>query len=260
VRVNSADAAWQEETVRETWRRYRRHAWFFTAVGLALFIVSTTLIGIIDRPLEELEATGDQVPGVVIERRIGLRNAGSVEVEFSYKGAARRGTVQLNDASPGYDAGDDVTVLVDPEDQRNFTIEGEKNEPKPFVYLIIVVLLGSGFFLVTGVVSIWRSGRQRRRLRRSPWQRVAARSQIRAAAGWRRLLLNLELSDGRTEVVGLVYSLRWAQEETASAGELDVVGGELGYWVVRQSGHTRLISARRPCTSWVRRRWSRPFR
>lgn len=257
--MNEREPAWHEEPTRAAWRRYRRHAWLFTTIGLVLFIASTILINIINRPLERLEANGDRVHGVVIERRIGLRNAGSVTIEFSYGGAERRGTVELNDSSPHYSPGDAVTVLVDPSDPSNFTLEGEKNEPKAFVALISVVLLGGGFFLVTGTVSIWRSGRQRRRLRRSPWHGVAARSRVRIAGGWRRLLLCLELPDGRTEVVGLVYSLRWAQEEIASVSELDVVGGQLGYWVVRLPGQSRLVSARRPLTAWGRRRWSRPF-
>lgn len=150
-----------------------------------------------------------------------------------------------------------MIVLVDPEDPTNYTLAGEQNAPRALVVLAGAVVLVNGFFLVAGFGGALRARRQRRRLRRAPWRNVEVRTRVRQSLVWQRVVFALRIPDSRTVLLGLVRSLQWAPDSSATTQRLEVVGGEHGYWVVRASQSKTLLSAREPFTAWGRWRWAR---
>lgn len=252
-----SSTAWHDEGTRSAWARYRRNAWLLAVASLVPVVVATTILDVSGRPLRELEASGDRVPGVVTERSRGARTGGSVRFQFEYRGELRSGKVNLTSFGTQYRTGDPVTVLVDPRNPTNLTLEGERNVSRVVEALTGMVMFTAGLLLVTGLGGALRARRQRRQLRRAPWRTVEALVRVRRSFGEPRVLIELRLPGDRTVLVGLVRSLQSAPEESRRPQRVDVVGGGRGYWVVRMSPARPLLSAREPFTPWGRRRWAR---
>lgn len=116
-----------------------------TAAALVVAGVLPMMVaGAIDAPAaerqRELERDGTPVPATVESRAYDPRLPDRVEVSFAWDGRLR--SVEL--WADGLDRGDEVTVLVDPDDPARATIEGHRQQsPIPFGFSLLLAVVGA---------------------------------------------------------------------------------------------------------------------
>ncbi|HSH58989.1 MAG TPA: DUF3592 domain-containing protein [Acidimicrobiales bacterium] len=261
--ANANPAALDEAGVRDALRRYRRNASWILLAGTVLFVMFAIAATVVEGRAEELERSGIQVEGRVIDYSPGGRYvSGTVEVEF-YVGQERRTElVHLDDESPEYEVGQVVTVFVDRDDRSRVSVKGETNQSPWTVWPMIISLVAGVAGMITGGWSLLRARRQRKLLSRQPWRRV--KLQYREIPGPRGSVRPLVLlADGGSEhlltLTGMLRS-RLGKTGLRMAREAEVVGEVPSYVVLRAAGSDTVVSARPPATKRARRRWLEQFR
>ena len=159
--------------VRERrWSRCR--AWLsLTLLGITMLIAFLVLVDHYEGRALALQSSGVRVEGVVT-RVIGqgevvftkqgeVKTDGAVYVRYVYAGQTFNTHIYLSDTSPTYQAGETVTVTLDPSDPQVATVGGSDNLGPALVTLLTVLLLGGGFAVVLGLWKLVRMGLARRR-------------------------------------------------------------------------------------------------
>jgi hypothetical protein len=118
--------------------------------------VFAVVVSLVNTRTEDLERSGDRAPGVVTEvtnasrRRLNRRDVpSSIRVEFTYRGEARSERIHMESSEPDYDVGQQVVVLIDPDDPDRISIPGEANLSDWTEFLIFGVPAAGG---VVGIV------------------------------------------------------------------------------------------------------------
>lgn len=122
-----------------------------------------------DEAYERLERVGLRVPGVVTEIRGGGKGLTFADVEFDFDGEHRKTT--LNHHTEGFFAGEEVTVLVDPDDHRSVTVLGIARASGGMEVLEIGGMFG--FLILCPLGLVWA-------------RRVSLAGDLVVATGWRR--------------------------------------------------------------------------
>lgn len=102
---------------------------------------------------------GVEVPGVVTRARDPIRGPRSVEFRYSFDG---RDFEREIFGSNSYDAGEAVTVSVDPDDPARATLAEEQPQSRPAFVLTLVMISGSFLLLAAGVSDLWKRWRRSR--------------------------------------------------------------------------------------------------
>jgi hypothetical protein len=153
-------------------RRLRRRGRVMLSLGLLLFVGFVVGANVLVNRADELLATGEATPGVVVGTEPGFRGAaGSIEVRFVVGGVERTRWMNLDDTSPVLHVGDRMTVFYDHRDPERIAAPGVSNDPfLPGLSTMIAFVL-SVVLLPPGVVGSIRWGRRARAVRRHGWRR-----------------------------------------------------------------------------------------
>lgn len=164
--TESADGLAQ--AVRDASRSARR-AWLsVTLLGVAMLIAFVLLVDHYEGQAMVLDSSGVPVQGVVTSvTGDGQRQFdGSIDVRYAYGGQTFDTRIYLDDTSPTYQAGEAVTVTVDPADPQTATVGGSDNEGPGLVVLLVVLLVGGGAAAFIGFWMLVAMQLARRRTRR----------------------------------------------------------------------------------------------
>jgi hypothetical protein len=148
-------------------RYWRRQAWGSIAVGVGSLVVLALAIFFVDRDADDFRASADRAPGTVVDvsHSGGPSNRGSdsIAVDFSYRGVFRHSRIHVV-RKEEWEVGQQVTVLVDPDDPGHVTVPGESNHHPVTEFLlfgvpalIAVVALLVGFRLFAQIRASRRS-------------------------------------------------------------------------------------------------------
>jgi hypothetical protein len=100
----------------------------------------------------------------------------SVVVEFGPEAELRTARVWLDDSSPRYSVGDQVTVVIDPDHPERVSLLGESNLPPLATWPVDVSLIGGIFAACFGIAAVLRAYRQEYLLSSTRWTRIPVRS------------------------------------------------------------------------------------
>lgn len=255
----SEAAALSEPGVVAELARYRLRAVLTSLGGVALLVVFVVGAVVVDDRLERLERIGVRVPGRVSEVDKALVFSHTVRVAFEYAEMAREAVINLDDESPVYEIGDEVTVLVDPADDDVVTLPGEANQSPWTSWPMVASLIVAGAALGAGVGGLFRVRIQRRVLRRNPWRRMPFH--YCELPGPRRSVRPVAMVDdgtaGQVVKIGCVWRWRLKRLGVRDVDEIDVAGTFDRSIVLRADANTNLVSARRPWTERGERRLRR---
>nr|WP_276328991.1 DUF3592 domain-containing protein [Crossiella equi] len=125
--------------------------------GVAMLIgLMAGAVALEDRYLD-LEANGKQVAGTVVEVHAGYRGTGdAVEVRFTVDGIPRVRSLNLDDTSPRYSAGDPITVLQDPADPERIAAPGVSNDPGWATLLMVLAVVLVVMLIPVGLAELFR--------------------------------------------------------------------------------------------------------
>lgn len=237
--------------------KYRNRGLSVLLVGGALLVVFVVAASVVENRAEQLEQVGLRVDGTVVEVNPGLRSAGNIHVAFVHRNRQRRSVVHLNDSSPRYEAGQAVTVLVDPTDEERVSLSGETNQSRLTVVPMILALVVGLYATIVGGSMIVRSRRQRRVLRANPWRLESVDFRFRQDNGTGTAAVRL----AGEHLLLIASSLRRRIERSglAATSPIEVAGDPLDYLVLRTPGSDVLSSGRPPRSRWARRRWRHRF-
>lgn len=224
-------------------------------VGLAVFIVGTVRSG---NRSERLESAGDRLDGQVVQvGGIGTLGGPAVEVEFEFEGARRLVIIQLSRPNWRYDPGEQVVVLIDPDDPSLVSLEGESNTSQAVQSLLAFsVIVGSVIFLA-GVLALIQAGSQSAIVKKVSWRKASvlatAPSRDRRNSQW----LFLIQEDSERYVMRSVVAARWQRPSSkARTTQVVEISGHLEERaVLRDPGTGRLISLAAPRGKGTRERW-----
>ncbi|MFL6140698.1 MAG: DUF3592 domain-containing protein [Labedaea sp.] len=152
-------------------RRLRRRGWVVLLAGLVGCVGAVTVADVMTARSEALLAAGDQTPAVVVGTNERTRfSAGTISVRYTAGGVERVGEINLNDSSPAYHVGDQVTVVYDPADPGRLRTPEEENDPT-WAVILFAILLVFGLLLVgSGVGAVVRWQRRVRSARAHGWR------------------------------------------------------------------------------------------
>ena len=205
------------------------------------FIVAASLV---ESRAMRLESMGLRYPGTIVEvqqsRGFG---SGSLVVEFQERGVRRRASITLNDSSPAYEVDSPTVVLVDRNDPKHLSIEGETNQSNPTVIPMIALLIAGLFGTTGGIGGLLRASRQASILHGSAW--VLRHGSFAPSQFFPRIAL---YDGGRTTSLALcmVFNTTPAKAGIVGATQFFVAGDPSGYCVVRVPYSDRMLSARPP--------------
>lgn len=136
--------------------------------SLASLIVSIGVLMLMSERSEDLLASGDRVPGQVTgEWR--ERYGGGFVVDYAVDGERLEERVRARGEEPDQQAGDRVTVVVDPDDPTRIRTTEHANALRWWTPLPIMgVILGGAGLLLAAVVGVVDLRRRRRRGRPTP--------------------------------------------------------------------------------------------
>lgn len=205
---------------------------------------------------DELLREGMRVTGTVIEvAPATLLDSGRVTVEYERHGTVQRAPVSVNLEVDEVAVGDELELVVDPDDPGRFQAPEVGGRASSLGYPLVVGGLTGATLLVLGGVALWRALRWGRILRRHPWRRTTFRYG-HTTGGLPRPVLELG-TRGRPRYVGVRRAPRWALRhlQVRGTGELVVAGPDDGEQVVAPLSRLELFGVRPPRGARQAERW-----
>ena len=241
--------------IRVLLRRNRGLSWLVLIAGLGMFFGAVTAILVTTESATDLQHDGVHIAGRITA--VDHVFFDSVTVSYEYHGEHRQAKIQTDSASPDYEVGQPVTVIIDRSDAHRVTLRGEDNQPVWQVLLIICGLIVGPFVIVGGVLLLARSMHHRRILKRNPLEHAHVESRAwQARAGRRARWIAIALTPDRattTEanllLLGGTTARTTRRSGIESATEVDFAGRPDRYVVVWIPHPAKLITLRRPFTA-----------
>lgn len=128
------------------------------------------MISLASNEQDELMRTGTRVPGIVIDVKSGFRSCCDVEYRYTVNGREHIGLI--SGIAQSYDAGQRVSVYVDPEDPNRSTLPGEQPQSAPARLVTIASFSLAVVAFGALVVDFVRAARARRPSRRTQRTRM----------------------------------------------------------------------------------------
>lgn len=152
-------------------KRLRRRGLVLFLVGLLLFTGFVVGANLLVGRADELLATGEPTPGVVVGVSSGVRGSADwIDVRFTIAGVERSRSMNLDDSSPVLAVGDPITVFYDRHDPERIAALGVSNYPLLPNLLTVVAFVLSAVLLPPGVIGLVRWNRRVRAVRRHGWR------------------------------------------------------------------------------------------
>jgi hypothetical protein len=248
--------------IRRSLGMYKRNSVALLIAGVALLAAT---VGGITRGYarqEALEGSGERVSGIVLDFSWGSRAIpGSITVEFDHGGEHRTARIWLNDNSPRYAVGSWVDIVVDSHDPERVSVVGETNRSPLEVWLLVIGLIGGSIVAGSAIGALARLNRQRQLLTANAWTNAPARAVLLKTRGWSQpCLLEVQALRGPA-ILGVAERTRTRlkRSQLLGAATIDYVGTVDKYIVLRSSGSTVLLSARKAYTRRSQRNWEDAF-
>lgn len=134
--------AWDEARTRRAHRRSTLITFGTLAMAVAFSTAAVAGASISDSRTERLEAIGTRHEGTIVgPGSEGKIHRKQIDVRFERYGQASTIEIRVDDAGPPYEVGQTVEVLIDPNDPNIYTIRGESNDSRAFVWAFSVCVL-----------------------------------------------------------------------------------------------------------------------
>lgn len=178
--------------------RLLRRSLFVALSGVLLLVGFGIAIGVNAGNNDELLATGARTDGVVVAYHDRIKIPDLIDVQFLRGSQQELAEISLNDSSPRYRVGDQVTVIYDPADPSRVRTDAEENDPGIFLLPVIIALILGLIMMPGGLIGLGRWARRIKQARTAEWRPAKAGL---VKGGWgSKTRLRVRFDDGVEQV------------------------------------------------------------